>query len=163
MLHTDRGGDNVMARWWYDGMQVEGVNWDVTGLSYYCYWHGTIEAMQRNVADMKARYNKPVVIVETSYPFSTGNGDGEANVITEAAPCSGYPASPAGQAKFFHALKTAIQHADGDGVFWWEPTWVGTTGNGWDPANISGTGSGWDNQAVFDFNFRLNPNINWNS
>jgi len=161
MLHTDRGGDNAAARWWYDGMQAQGVNWDVTGLSYYCYWHGTISAMQSNVADIKARYNKPVVIVETSYTFSTGDGDSEANVITAATPCSGYPASPTGQANFFNAVKTAIKDAGGEGVFWWEPTWVGTTGNGWDPADINGNGSGWDNQAVFDFAFKLNPNINW--
>ena len=161
MLHTDRGGDNAAARWWYDGMQAQGVNWDVTGLSYYCYWHGTISAMQSNVADIKARYDKPVVIVETSYTFSTGDGDSEANVITAATPCSGYPASPTGQANFFNAVKTAIKNAGGEGVFWWEPTWVGTTGNGWDPADINGTGSGWDNQAVFDFTFKLNPNINW--
>lgn len=162
MLHTDRGGDNATARWWYDGVQAQGVNWDVTGLSYYCYWHGTIPTMQSNVADLKSRYNKPVVIVETSYTFSTGNGDSEANVISSATPCSGYPASLTGQANFFNAVKTAIQNAGGAGLFWWEPTWVGTAGNGWDPANISGTGSGWDNQTVFDFNFRLNPNINWN-
>lgn len=161
MLHTDRGGDNAAARWWYDGMQAQGVNWDVTGLSYYCYWHGTISAMQSNVSDMKSRYNKPVVIVETSYTFSTGDGDSQANVITASTPCSGYPASLTGQANFFNAVKTAIKNAGGEGVFWWEPTWVGTTGNGWDPADINGTGSGWDNQAVFDFNFRLNPNINW--
>jgi arabinogalactan endo-1,4-beta-galactosidase len=161
MLHTDRGGDNATARWWYDGVRAQGVQWDVTGLSYYCYWHGTLSAMQSNVADMKARYGKPVVIAETSYPFSTGNGDSQGNVITAATPCSGYPASLTGQANNFNAVKTAIQNGGGEGVFYWEPTWVGTPGNGWDPANINGTGSGWDNQAVFDFNFRFNPNIRW--
>jgi arabinogalactan endo-1,4-beta-galactosidase len=161
MLHIDRGGDNAAARWWFDGVRNQGVQWDVTGLSFYCYWHGTISAMQSNVADMKSRYGKPVVIVETSYPFTTGNGDFDDNVITASTPCSGYPASPAGQASNFNTIKTAIQNAGGAGVFWWEPTWVGTPGNGWDPANINGTGSEWDNQAIFDFNFRLNPNINW--
>ncbi len=162
MLHIDKGGDNGTARWWYDGVQAQGVQWDVTGLSFYCYWHGTIPTMQSNVADMKARYNKPVVIVETSYPFSTGNGDSQANVISSSTPCSGYSASLTGQASNFNAVKTAIQNGGGIGVVYWEPTWVGTPGNGWDPANINGTGSGWDNQAVFDFNFRLNPNITWN-
>lgn len=162
MLHIDKGGDNAAARWWYDGVKAQGVQWDVTGLSFYCYWHGTISAMQSNVADMKARYGKPVVIVETAYPFTTGNGDSQPNVITSSTPCSGYPASPTGQADNFNAIKTAIKNAGGAGVFYWEPTWVGTAGNGWDPTNINGTGSEWDNQAVFDFNFRLNPNINWN-
>ncbi len=162
MLHTDRGGDNAAARWWYDGVQAQGVPWDVTGLSYYCYWHGTIPTMQSNVADIKNRYGKPVVIVETAYPFSaTGNGDSWANIITASTPCSGYSASPTGQASYFNAVKTAIQNAGGAGVFYWEPTWVATNGNGWDPTNSS-SGNAWDNQAVFDFNFRLNPNISWN-
>lgn len=161
MLHIDRGGDNATSRWWYDGVQTQGVNWDVTGLSYYCYWHGTIPAMQSNVADIKARYNKPVIIVETSYTFSPDDGDGEPNVITDATPCAGYPASLTGQANFFNDVKAAVKHAGGEGAFWWEPTWVGTKGNGWDPADINNTGSGWDNQSVFDFNFKLNPEINW--
>jgi arabinogalactan endo-1,4-beta-galactosidase len=161
MLHTDRGGSNADARWWYDGMQAQGVSWDVTGLSYYCYWHGTIPAMQSNVSDIKSRYSKPVVIVETSYTFTTGSGDSFTNVITAATPCAGYPASATGQVNFFNDVKTAIKNAGGEGVFWWEPTWVGTAGNGWDPTNINGTGSEWDNQAVFDFSFKLLPNINW--
>lgn len=161
MLHIDRGGDNAAARWWYDGVKAQGVQWDVTGLSFYCYWHGTIPTMQSNVADMKARYGKPVVIVETSYPFTTGNGDAFGNVITASTPCSGYPATAAGQTSNFDAIKTAIQNGGGVGVFWWEPTWVGTPGNGWDPTNINGTGSEWDNQAIFDFNYRLLPNIHW--
>jgi arabinogalactan endo-1,4-beta-galactosidase len=161
MLHIDRGGDNAAARWWYDGVKAQGVNWDVTGLSFYCYWHGTIPTMQSNVADMKARYGKPVVIVETSYPFTTGNGDAFGNVITASTPCSGYPATPAGQVSNWNAVKTAIQNGGGVGVFWWEPTWVGTAGNGWDPTNINGTGSEWDNQAIFDFNYHLLPNISW--
>jgi arabinogalactan endo-1,4-beta-galactosidase len=161
MLHIDKGGDNAAARWWYDGVKAQGVQWDVTGLSYYCFWHGTVSAMQSNVADIKARYGKPVVIVETSYPFTTGNGDAFGNVITASTPCSGYPASTTGQVNFFNAVKTAVQNGGGEGVFWWEPTWVGTPGNGWDPTNINGTGSEWDNQAIFDFNFRLLPNITW--
>jgi len=161
LLHIDRGGDNATSRAWYDGMQAQDVNWDVIGLSYYCYWHGTIPTMQSNIADLKSRYGKPVVIVETSYTFSTDDGDNEANVISTATPCSDYPATPAGQANFFNDVKTAIKNAGGEGVFWWEPTWVGTTGNGWDPDHINTTGSGWDNQAVFDFNYRLLPNIDW--
>jgi arabinogalactan endo-1,4-beta-galactosidase len=159
VLHTDRGGDNAKARWWYDGMQAKGVSWDITGLSFYCYWHGTNAAMQSNVADLKARYGKPVILAETSYLFTTGNGDSQGN--SNNATCSGYAATPAGQASNFHDVQAAAKAGGAIGVFYWEPTWVGTPGNGWDPANINGTGSGWDNQAVFDFNFRLNPGILW--
>jgi arabinogalactan endo-1,4-beta-galactosidase len=159
VLHIDRGGDNATARWWYDGMKAKGVNWDITGLSFYCYWHGTIPTMQSNVADLKARYGKPVILAETAYLFTTANGDSQGNANN--ATCSGYPATPAGQANNFRDVQAAAKAGGAIGVFYWEPTWVATPGNGWDPANINGTGSGWDNQAIFDFNFRLNPDIRW--
>ncbi len=161
-LHIDKGGDNAASRWWYDGVKAQGVNWDVTALSYYCFWHGSISAMQSNVADMKSRYGKPVIIVETAYPFTTFNADSEPNVLSSSTPCSGYSASWSGQASNFNAIKTAIQNAGGAGVFYWEPTWVATAGNGWDPANINGTGDQWDNMAIFDANGNVNPNLRWN-
>jgi arabinogalactan endo-1,4-beta-galactosidase len=46
-------------------------------------------------------------------------------------------------------------------VFYWEPTWVATPGNGWDPVDISGSGNEWDNQAIFDEAGNINPSIKW--
>lgn len=160
ILHIDRGGDNAAARWWYDGMLAKGVSWDITGLSFYCYWHGTIATMQSNVADMKARYNKPVILAETAYLFTTANGDATTN-SNPSTTCSGYAATAAGQASNFSAVQTGARNGGGIGVFYWEPTWVPTAGNGWDPANIATSGDGWDNQAVYNFAGQLNPSIVW--
>lgn len=160
-IHIDKGGDNATSRWFFDGIKAKGVQWDVTALSYYCYWHGTMSAMQSNVADLKSRYGKPVIIVETAYPWTTQNFDNCSNVISSSTPCSGYSASLTGQASNFNAVKQAALNGGAMGVFYWEPTWVATPGNGWDPANISGSGDGWENQAVFDNNAKLNPNICW--
>ena len=41
MIHVDRGGDNTGARWFYDGMIAQNVEFDIIGLSYYPWWHGT--------------------------------------------------------------------------------------------------------------------------
>jgi len=160
-IHIDKGGDNSTSRWFFDGIKAQGVQWDVTALSYYCYWHGSISSMQSNVADLKSRYGKPVIIVETAYPWTTQNFDNCSNVISSSTPCSGYSASLTGQAANFNAVKQAALNGGAAGVFYWEPTWVATPGNGWDPANISGSGDGWENQAVFDNNAKLNPNICW--
>jgi arabinogalactan endo-1,4-beta-galactosidase len=160
VLHTDRGGDNATARWWYDGMLAKGVSWDITGLSFYCYWHGTSATMQSNVADMKARYGKPVILAETAYLFTTANGDATTNSNVSTT-CSGFAATAAGQASEFNDVQTAARNGGAIGVFYWEPTWVPTAGNGWDPANIATSGDGWDNQAVFDFTGHLNPSIVW--
>lgn len=160
-IHIDRGGDNAGARWFFDGIKNKGVSWDITALSYYCYWHGSLSSMQSNVADLKSRYGKPVIIMETAYPFTTYNADSEPNVISSYTPCSGYNATWQGQAGNFSAVQTYARNGGAAGVFYWEPTWVATAGNGWDPANINGTGSQWDNQAVFNASGVLNPNIKW--
>ena len=54
-LHIAAGGDNGTSRWWFDGMQRQGVQWDVTAESYYCFWHGSLSAMQSNVANLRSR------------------------------------------------------------------------------------------------------------
>jgi arabinogalactan endo-1,4-beta-galactosidase len=148
-------------RWFYDGIRAQGVQWDITALSYYCYWHGTMSNMAGVVADVRARYGKPVVLAETAYPYTTANHDGTANVISDAQPCAGYPATPAGQAANFTAVQTTARNAGATGVFYWEPTWTAVRGNGWDPADIANSGDGWENQAVFDRTGRLLPGIRW--
>lgn len=161
LIHTSHGGNMGNARWFYDGIKAKGVSWDVTALSYYCYWHGTPATMQSVVADAKSRYGKPVVLVETAYPFTQANADSQANNISSAEPCSGYPATWAGQANQFKAVQDAARAGGAVGVFYWEPTWYAIAGNGWNPANISTSGDSWDNQAVFDWGGKLNPNIRW--
>jgi arabinogalactan endo-1,4-beta-galactosidase len=48
MIHIDRGGDNVGARWFYDGLIAQNVEFDVIGLSFYPWWHGTLDDLQSN-------------------------------------------------------------------------------------------------------------------
>jgi arabinogalactan endo-1,4-beta-galactosidase len=43
-------------------------------------------------------------------------------------------------------------------VFYWEPTWIYTPGNGWDPADPK-SGDGWDNQALFNARGLANPAV----
>jgi arabinogalactan endo-1,4-beta-galactosidase len=135
------------------------VNWDITGLSYYCYWHGLMSNMSSVVADMKSRYGKSVIIAETAYPFTADNADSTANSVTGTAPCSGYPATWTGQSNNFRDVLAAARTGGAIGVFYWEPNWIATPGNGWDPTNISGSGDGWDNQALFNWSGVANPAI----
>ncbi|MEV1205367.1 glycosyl hydrolase 53 family protein [Microbispora rosea] len=161
IIHTADADSDANARWFYDGIRAKGVPWDITGLSYYCYWHGTMSTMASVVADMKSRYGKDVILAETAYPYTTANADGTPNVISSSQPCSGYQATPAGQGANFTAVQNTARDAGAIGVFYWEPTWYAVPGNGWDPADINGSGDGWDNQAIFDRNGRLNPNVRW--
>jgi arabinogalactan endo-1,4-beta-galactosidase len=161
MIHTADADSDTNARWFYDGIRAQGVNWDITGLSYYCFWHGSMANMTNVVADVKSRYGKPVVIAETAYPFTAANADSTGNSVTGSQPCAGYPATWAGQASNFAAVQGAARAGGAIGIFYWEPTWYAVPGNGWDPANINGSGDGWDNMATFDWTGHLNPSIRW--
>lgn len=160
-IHTADANSMTNARWFYDGIRAQGVNWDITAFAYYCFWHGSLSNMTSVVADAKARYGKPVVVVETAYPFTSSNADGTANAISGSEPCAGYPASWAGQAAQFKAVQDAARAGGAAGVFYWEPTWYAVAGNGWDPANINGSGDGWDSLALFDWSGHFNPNVRW--
>lgn len=163
IIHTANADNLDHARWFYDGIRAQGVQWDVTGLSYYCYWHGTLANLWKVITDVKARYAKDVVIVETAYPFTSANADSTPNTI-DGSPgtlCDGIPATWEGQAQNFEWVQNTARDAGAVGVFYWEPTWIATKGNGWDPADITGTGDGWDNMAVFDWGGKLNPSIRW--
>ncbi|MGP3920405.1 glycosyl hydrolase 53 family protein [Nonomuraea sp. 10N515B] len=159
IIHTARVESG--ARWFYDGIRAQGVQWDITALSYYCYWHGSLSSMAAVVSDMRSRYGKPVILAETAYPFTTANFDHSGNIITSSQPCSGYPATPAGQQANFAAVQNTARNAGASGIFYWEPTWYAVPGNGWNPADINNSGNAWENQAIFDQNGRINPNIRW--
>ncbi|MGI5155666.1 glycoside hydrolase family 53 protein [Microbispora sp. CA-102843] len=159
IIHTADADSDAHARWFYDGIKAKGVSWDITGLSYYCMWHGTLSNLSSVISDMRSRYGKPVVIAETAYPFTPNNADGEGNSVTSG--CSGYGLTWQGQGAEFAAVQDTARSAGAVGVFYWEPTWYAVSGNGWDPANINGTGNQWDNMAVFDWTGHLNPNVKW--
>jgi arabinogalactan endo-1,4-beta-galactosidase len=159
VLHLADGGDNGLYRWWFDNAAANGIRYDVIGLSYYPYWHGTLAAFQANLNDVAARYAKPVIVAETAYPFTTADKDGYANIISAATPYPGYPATPAGQTALIRAVSDiikAVPNGRGLGLFYWEATWTGVRGNGWDPADPA-SGNGWENQALFDYSDRLLP------
>ena len=82
MIHTADADSDANARWFYDGIRAQGVQWDITGLSYYCMWHGTLANLYNVIIDVRTRYGKPVVIVETAYPFTAANADTEPNAVT---------------------------------------------------------------------------------
>jgi len=161
IIHTADADSDANARWFYDGITAQGVTWDITGLSYYCFWHGSLSNMSSVVADVRARYGKPVVIAETAYPFTAANADSEGNAVGGSQPCSGFPATWAGQASEFTAVQNTARSAGALGVFYWEPTWYAISGNGWDPANMNGTGDQWDNMAIFNWTGNVNPGVRW--
>lgn len=152
MLHLDRGADNRACQYFLDRMMQLGVDYDVIGLSYYPWWHGTLQQVSDNLADLAVRYGKDLVIVETAYPW-TLSADGRALefiVNKEEQLHDGYPATVDGQAEFLSTLLervAQVPNGKGIGVYYWEPGWI--------PAKAVwsvGHDNHWSNLAQFDFN-----------
>jgi arabinogalactan endo-1,4-beta-galactosidase len=158
MLHLDNGGNNEMYRWWFDNIIEHEVPFDLIGVSYYPYWHGSTYDLQTNLNDIAVRYDKDIIVVETAYAFTADDNDNYENIIRfEEQP--GYPFSPENQMRMLADIMTivwAVPNGHGLGVMWWDATWTAVPGNGWDPARPN-SGNNWENQALFDFQNRALP------
>ena len=130
MLHIDTGGDQGASTYFFDNLQQQGVNFDLIGLSYYPFWHGSLAGLEGNLYALESRYGKDILIAETAYPWTLSSGDNVQSVITslDALPdAASYPPTPQGQAKFFEALNEVLRgvpNGRGIGYFVWEPGWL---------------------------------------
>ncbi len=159
MLHIAEGGDNELARWWFDNMTRREVPFDVIGISYYPFWHGTLPQLQQNLNDISARYARDVIVVETAYAFTDQDDDALPNVLNSSMVIPGYPFTPEGQRAMLRdvmAVVRAVPNGRGLGVFYWDATWTAVPGNGWNSTD-PGSGNAWENQALFDFDDRALP------
>ncbi len=153
MLHIAEGGDNEMARWFFDNLTRRDVPFDVIGLSYYPYWHGSLAELQANLIDLSTRYDKDVLVAEFAYAFTVLEDDAFANIAGRNLAVDGYLYTPDGQRRMLRdvmALVRGVPDGRGLGVFYWDATWTAVPGNGWNTQD-PGSGNGWENQALFDF------------
>ncbi|MBS1527094.1 MAG: glycosyl hydrolase 53 family protein, partial [Bacteroidetes bacterium] len=74
MLHIALGGQNAEARFFLDNMKARNVPFDVIGLSYYPRWHGTLDDLKNNMADLAKRYPQQVMVAEYSQLKREVNG-----------------------------------------------------------------------------------------
>lgn len=145
MIHIDRGGNNSGARWFFDHLLAEDVQFDVIGLSYYPWWHGTLDAVKANLNDLAGRYEQDLVIVESAYPWTLQWYDSQNNIVSNASQLhDGYPASIDGQANFMRDLMRIIRNTrngKGKGLFYWAPEYI----------SVPELRSPWENVTLFDF------------
>ena len=150
------------------------LDFDMIGMSYYPFWDGSFENMSRVLELINEKYGKKAFIAETSYCYTTEDGDGFGNSLSSKDLVKGYPASVEGQATVIHDICQCVSDANGIGIFYWEGAWIPVGpanadnsaiweqyGSGWassyasdyDPEDAGKYygGSSWDNQAFFDF------------
>lgn len=159
MLHIAEGGDNEMARWWFDNITRRDVPFDLIGVSFYPFWHGSLAELQGNLNDLSSRYDKDVVVAEFAYAFSMLEDDEFANIAGRNLAVPGYLYTPGGQRLMMRDIMAVIRGVNqgrGLGIFYWDATWTAVKGNGWNTQD-SKSGNGWENQALFDYNDKALP------
>ena len=132
----------------FSNIQNQQIDYDLIGISYYPIWHGkNLDALADNLKRLHENYNHPVVIAETSYPFTLGWDDWTNNVLGgNEQLIDDYPATATGQANFLRKIKEISIQNGNYGFCYWGTEWVAFRG---EQAN---NGSSWENQALFDFN-----------
>ena len=157
------------------GLQVKEIDYDIVGLSFYPYWHGTMDDLKNTIIHIRDTYGKKVYVAENAYCYTAEDGDGSANSVEGTGDLAeGYSASVQGQANEVRDVCAAASEAGAEGIFYWEGTWIPVGpadadnsaiwekyGSGWassyasdyDPKDAGQYygGCSWDNQAMFDF------------
>ncbi|MDP4271484.1 MAG: glycosyl hydrolase 53 family protein, partial [Bacteroidota bacterium] len=113
IVHLDRGYDNSLYRWIFDGLKNNGAKWDIIGMSVYPNWFTTANdwatcnsQVLANMNDLVSRYGTPVMVVECGMSWD----------------------SPTSCKSFLTDLITKVKSVPGNkglGVFYWEPECYG--------------------------------------
>lgn len=148
ILHV---ADPKNVEWWFDNITGLGsvTGFDIIGFSYYPLWHKTVsvETLSESVSKFKTKYGKPVMILETAYPWTTDRKDNYNNHFGGETPLAGYPFSVQGQSDLLKKLTQEVIDGGGSGIIYWEPAWISVPSlkDQW------GAGSSWENNTFFDF------------
>ncbi|QLG39806.1 glycosyl hydrolase 53 family protein [Paenibacillus sp. E222] len=153
MIHLAEGGKADTFDWYFGELEKRDLKYDIIGLSYYPFWHGTFADVRKTMNEVSVKYGKEVIIAETSYPFSYKNGDAHGNIIgnPETLNVGGatFPATVQGQYDAIAGIMDMISQVPnqkGAGFFYWEPAWIAAN-VGW----IASEGDAWENHAMFDY------------
>jgi arabinogalactan endo-1,4-beta-galactosidase len=121
VLHIHCGGDFAKTKWFFDNVERRGVPYDIVGLSYYPWWHGTMDDLRENLRKTATVLGKDVFVVETAYPNRAVD---VAKGKKEVANRMRWPQTPQGQAQFLRELIQVVRGVPdgrGLGVLWWYP------------------------------------------
>lgn len=122
VLHLDQGGRYYYYEEWFDHVIAEGVtDFDIIGLSYYPFWHGSVYDLKETMEKLSVRYHRDLILAETAYAYRYGSPElmGE-----QQEKLSGFPATPEGQRQVLELLMNITAHVSnqrGRGIFYWEP------------------------------------------
>lgn len=153
MIHIDRGGDAQASLSFFERFEKLGVAFDTIGLSFYPWWHGTLQDLRQTLETLAVRFGKDINVVETAYPWTIDASGGRTYIVDKKEQLlDGYPATVEGQSAYlrdFIEIVRSTPQRRGAGFYWWEPAWIPSKKE-WSV----GHGNDWSNLTLFDFEGR---------
>jgi arabinogalactan endo-1,4-beta-galactosidase len=156
MIHHAYGGDQPGCKKFFDNLLARGAEFNLVGLSYYPFWHGTFDDLRHNLAHLAGGYGKDIVVVETGFPHRPqclpDPGDPDRHMLSLEASKTAlpYPLSQEGQRDFLKELIRIIKDTPegrGTGLFYWAPEH--TEVKGWEGPDEHDAAE-WYPRALFD-------------
>ena len=140
ILHSERVPKVDVLKDYFDRMKANAIDYDVIGLSYYPYHHGSLAQLEKALQQAES-YDKDIMIVETGYYYAWYPSDAGFNMT------STWSATPAGQKTFANALIEKLKsHERVVGLYWW---YLEACENNI-PWQQAVTPSGWYNASLFN-------------
>lgn len=133
MIHLDQGGRyNWLNEWFKKAFEAGLEDFDLIGLSYYPFWHGTYLDLRDSMHRLAEDYGKPILVVETAYAWRKSD---KGFIDEDQIRIGGMEATPAGQRKvleYVMHIVAELPNRMGRGVYYWEPICVPERdGGGW--------------------------------
>jgi len=141
MIHLDQGGRYAWLHEWFEKAFAAGLDdFDLIGLSYYPFWHGTFLDLRDSMNRLVKDYGKPILIVETAYAWRKSR---RGFIDEDQIRIGCMDATPLGQRRVLEYVMHLVAELPGrmgKGVYYWEPICVPKSG-----------GSGWsENMGLLD-------------
>lgn len=147
VIHLDQGGKYHYFKEFFDNALYYGVtDFDVIGLSYYPFWHGTFNDFKETMNKLVEHYKKPLVVAEIAHAYRL-HKDKEGLFGKAQEDISGFTATEANQrfvVELIMNITANVKNNMGLGTFYWEPLMI--------PVSEQDPNEGWHNLAIFDSN-----------
>jgi arabinogalactan endo-1,4-beta-galactosidase len=131
IIHLDQGGRYHYIKEWFTNALANGLmDFDIIGLSYYPFWHGTFMDLQKTLKQLIEDYNKPLMILETAHAWRKSK---HGFIDEKQEKIAGFPATPEGQHKVLDMvmnIMASLPNNMGMGMYYWEPLCVPRNGQG---------------------------------
>ena len=130
-LHFTNPENTAAMKYFADYLNQYGVDYDVFAVSYYPYWHGSLDNLTAVLDYAASAYGKYAMVAETSYANTLDDTDGHANTVSYWNNNTGenllWDFTVQGQCDELRAVMNAVNNVKngrGLGVFYWEGAWI---------------------------------------